>query len=157
MSGDFARKAIEHNDKLTQAYRDIDILRNRLAKAEAERDALKKLVYVPGLWRCAKCKFSRQSMNLHAVTGTISAKADATTEPCPNGCGPLWPVTERLAGNDLCDRLEKAEAHAKAWRKFRADVEAAEYNHGSKSERFYSALEIDLALAEIDAATKEKA
>lgn len=75
----------------------------RTLRTEAER-----LIYVPGQWRCAKCKY----VGVHAVfcaeTGAVGIRANAKTEICPNGCGPLWPVTERQAGNELCDRLDIA-------------------------------------------------
>lgn len=35
-------------------------------------------------------------------------------QPCPNGCGPLWRITEREAGNDLCNRLETLQAERDA-------------------------------------------
>ena len=72
----------------------------------AERDALKKLVYVPGMWRCAKCDFTLLQSNLNAVDGTVSAR-DEPGDKCPNCSSPLWRVTERQAGNDMADRCEK--------------------------------------------------
>lgn len=47
---------------------------------------------VPGVMRCAKCEFRLQRVNLYVGNGTVGA-GDNRTEPCPNGCGPLWPVT----------------------------------------------------------------
>lgn len=47
---------------------------------------------VPGVMRCAKCKLRLLRRNLYLKSGTIGA-GDSKTEPCPNGCGPLWPVT----------------------------------------------------------------
>ncbi len=47
---------------------------------------------VPGIVRCAKCAFQLHRTNLYLQSGTIGA-GDSKTEPCPNGCGPLWPVT----------------------------------------------------------------
>lgn len=73
-------------------------LRERLVKLEA-------LVYVPGLWRCAKCSFQLQQMNLHVSTGNVSARNEPG-DKCPNCDVPLWRVTEREAGNQMCDRLE---------------------------------------------------
>jgi len=72
--------------------------RERLAKLEG-------LVYVPGLWRCAKCEFQLTQMNLNANTGNVSAR-DEPGDKCPNCNSPLWRVTERDAGNQMCDRLE---------------------------------------------------
>lgn len=70
------------------------------------REAAEKLVYVPGQWRCAKCNYVGMHMIFSATTGDVGVKAAAKTEKCPNGCGPLWPVTERQAGNELCDRMD---------------------------------------------------
>jgi len=47
---------------------------------------------VPGVMRCAKCDFQLHRSNLNMHAGTVTA-GDSKTEPCPNGCGPLWPVT----------------------------------------------------------------
>lgn len=47
---------------------------------------------VPGIVRCAKCQFQLARSNLNMHSGTVTA-GDSKTEPCPNGCGPLWPVT----------------------------------------------------------------
>jgi hypothetical protein len=47
---------------------------------------------VPGAMRCAKCNFRLQRNNMYMQSGTIGP-GDNNTEPCPNGCGPLWPVT----------------------------------------------------------------
>lgn len=47
---------------------------------------------VPGIVRCAKCQFQLARSNLNMHDGTMTA-GDSKTEPCPNGCGPLWPVT----------------------------------------------------------------
>lgn len=52
---------------------EIDALAARIIELE-------KLVYVPGLWRCAKCSFQLQQMNLHASTSTarISPMTDSS-------------------------------------------------------------------------------
>lgn len=47
---------------------------------------------VPGVMRCAKCQFQVYRTTLHINSGTTSA-GDNKTEPCPNGCGPLWPIS----------------------------------------------------------------
>lgn len=47
---------------------------------------------VPGQMRCAKCGFGLTRTNLYVNSGT-TGPGDSKTEPCPNGCGPLWPVT----------------------------------------------------------------
>lgn len=92
-----------------------------LASSSAERSALEKrvgeleaLVYIPGLWRCAKCGCSLISTNLHVQDGGFSANKEP--QQCPNDCGPMWRVTERQAGNDLVDRLDKAVSSLAAGR-----------------------------------------
>ena len=65
---------------------------------------LEKMVYVPGMRKCAKCGFVLISTNLHVSHGTFSANDQP--EPCPNGCGPLWRVSERDAGNKMVDRCD---------------------------------------------------
>lgn len=71
------------------------------------------LVYVPGLWRCAKCKFELVQATLNAVDGTVSAR-DTPGEKCPNCQSPLWRVTERDARQEAqreCDVMwEKGRA-----------------------------------------------
>lgn len=79
--------------------------RELLAKAVERIRELEALVYVPGLWRCAKCDCQVISTNLHANTGQMSANNEPQT--CPNNCGPMWRVTERDAGNRLIDNADK--------------------------------------------------
>ena len=70
-------------------------------------EALELQVYVPGLWRCPKCKFQLVQSTLYAATGTVGARNEPG-DKCPNCHGPLWRVTERQAGNDMVDRCEQA-------------------------------------------------
>lgn len=50
---------------------------------EAELPRLEGLVYVPGVWRCAKCDFRLIQSNLNANTGTVTAR-DTPGDKCPN-------------------------------------------------------------------------
>jgi len=61
--------------------------------------------FVPGAMRCAKCNFRLQRTNLYMQSGTTGPGGNET-EPCPNGCGPLWPVTWRQEAHELGERLE---------------------------------------------------
>lgn len=70
---------------------------------------LEKLIYVPGLWSCAKCKFQLVQSSLNANDGTVTAR-DTPGDKCPNCNGPLWRVTERQAGNDMVDRCTEQRA-----------------------------------------------
>jgi rubrerythrin len=84
---------------------DVEQLRKRIAELES-------LVYVPGLWRCAKCKFQLVQSCIRADDGAVGLRDDPG-EICPNCNAPLWRVTERDAGNELVDRgmeqIERAE------------------------------------------------
>lgn len=82
----------------------IEQERRRLASRVAELEAL---VYVPGLWCCAKCQFQLVQASLHAQSGTVSSR-DVPGDKCPNCDVPLWRVTERQAGNQMVDRCEAA-------------------------------------------------
>jgi len=63
----------------------IDVLSQRVKDLEAA-------AIVPGVLRCAKCDYELMKTNLYFNSGTVGP-GDSETEPCPNGCGPLWPVT----------------------------------------------------------------
>lgn len=61
---------------------------------------------VPGMMHCAKCKFVLTRKTLHINYGMTSA-GDNKTEPCPNGCGPLWPYTWKMMAESYGETLEK--------------------------------------------------
>jgi len=76
---------------------------------------LRRANFVPGRMRCAKCKFVLTRATISATSGQIGA---GTSEPegCPNGCGPLWPVTWEqearsawVTAEDMFDRAFRAE------------------------------------------------
>jgi len=72
--------------------------------------------FVPGAMHCAKCNFRLQRNNLYYQTGNIGP-GDNKTEPCPNGCGPLWPVTwkmDALEGDKVIERLMEENKQLKA-------------------------------------------
>lgn len=62
---------------------------------------------VPGVMHCARCKFRVARVNLYVNVGAVGV-GDNDTEPCPNGCGPLWHVTweqEAREGYKLAEGL----------------------------------------------------
>lgn len=99
-------------------------LASGLDAVRAERDALRTAAIVPGVMHCAKCNFQLVRVSLNVAIDTVIA-GDNRTEPCPNRCGPLWPMTwdqrareleeisggylERLAAKEQeCERLREA-------------------------------------------------
>lgn len=91
----------------------LENLLSALQAAEAENERLRLAHLRPGVMRCAKCEFRLIRNVLFAQSGNIGA-GTSETEPCPNGCGPLWPVTwqdECQAADKLWDQqFERAEA-----------------------------------------------
>jgi rubrerythrin len=73
---------------------------------EDEVEKLRSQVYVPGLWRCAKCSFHLSQANLNMHDGSVTSRNDPG-DKCPNCNVPLWRVTEREAGNQMVDRCEE--------------------------------------------------
>lgn len=69
-----------------------------------EQDSRAAANFVPGVMHCAKCSFRLVRQNLYMQSGTIGP-GDNKTEPCPNGCGPLWPVTWEQEARECWDRL----------------------------------------------------
>jgi hypothetical protein len=112
---------------------DYDSLRARVAELEGENERLAKLVYVPGLRKCAKCGFVLVTSNLHAHTGAVTANDKAGT--CPNCNVPLWRVTERDAGNDMVDRATEQVARAVAAEKRVSELEGENERLRSENER----------------------
>ncbi|WP_253279357.1 hypothetical protein [Comamonas testosteroni] len=77
---------------------------------------------VPGVMRCAKCEFQLVRQVLAVNLGEVFA-GDSKTEPCPNDCGPLWPVTWKQyaeqamdAAESMADRAFAAEKEVKQLR-----------------------------------------
>jgi hypothetical protein len=70
-------------------------------------------VFVPGQWRCPKCKFVLQQFNLNANDGSVTTR-DEAGDKCPNDGSPLWRVTWRDDAMEIAERLSELvrEAHA---------------------------------------------
>ncbi|RRV29638.1 hypothetical protein EGJ23_01495 [Pseudomonas sp. o96-267] len=103
-------------DELKRSYTAFESM-SYLAASHAER-AQKLLAesFIPGQMHCAKCKFQLTKRVICMGSGTIGA-GDNKTEPCPNGCGPLWPVTWKQADQEnqeiigrLCDEQRELRA-----------------------------------------------
>lgn len=101
-------------------------LERALTAERAARERAEANLLCPGQMRCAKCKFELTRRTLFVQSGTVGA-GSSETEPCPNGCGPLWPVTWEqearacyAAMDRLFDEKQRAEAERNA---LRAEVE----------------------------------
>jgi len=85
-------KFSESNDNLLDAMNSLRGWKQRAEVAEQRLAELETAAVVPGALRCAKCQFQLTKTIICMKSGTTGA-GDNKTEPCPNGCGPLWPVT----------------------------------------------------------------
>ena len=86
---------------------------------------------VPGVMRCAKCAFQLHRVTLYVRSGTTGA-GDSDTEPCPNGCGPLWPVTWRQWAEEAQEYAQRLQGELDALKaepapSAPADVEALDW------------------------------
>ena len=62
-------------------------------------------IHVPGAWRCAKCGFRLQQMNLNAQDGTVTSR-DQAGDVCPNDGAPLWRVTWKDYAAEAFDQIQ---------------------------------------------------
>jgi hypothetical protein len=64
-------------------------------------------VYVPGLWKCPKCKFQLTTSVLYAKTGNIGVQHH-NSDPCPNDGETLLPVTWEEDAREMSERMMQA-------------------------------------------------
>lgn len=89
---------IDITELAADAAKVIEAAEKRIA--ELQSDAI-----APGIMRCAGCGFVLTKNNINMASGTITA-GDSKTEPCPNGCGPLWLVTWKEQALQMRDDSE---------------------------------------------------
>jgi len=85
----------------------------RLKEAEEAIADGKKPDLVPGVVHCARCNFRLNRVTLYMGNGAIG-QGGSETEQCPNGCGPMWPVTWKQEAEDAYKIAESQAARAKA-------------------------------------------
>ena len=76
------------------------------APATQQVGEVRRAELVPGVMHCAKCKFQLNRVTLCVSDGNAYA-GNNKTEPCPNGCGPLWPVTWEQEAKNCWKALEE--------------------------------------------------
>lgn len=101
----------------------VDDIKERLSNAEKRIAELQSSVIAPGIMRCAGCGFVLTKNNINMAAGTITA-GDSNTEPCPNGCGPLWPVTWKEQALQMRDDSEQWFEELQQSRQRIAELEA---------------------------------
>jgi rubrerythrin len=100
-----ARKRDDAESKLSATNALVKSRGEEVERLTRERDDLASQVYVPGLWKCAKCGFQLLQSNFNVSDGNITARNEPG-DKCPNCNSPLWHVTERDAHNEIGKRLE---------------------------------------------------
>ena len=83
-----------------------EALRRKTEAAEKRIAEQQSAIIAPGIMRCAGCGFVLTKNSINMAAGTITA-GDSKTEPCPNGCGPLWPVTWKEQALQMRDDSEQ--------------------------------------------------
>jgi hypothetical protein len=96
--------------------REIEALRVQVAEAN------RKLL-APGEMYCAKCNYAEIRTSLYIRNGT-TGPGNSTTGSCPNGCGPLWPVTWEKSARDSWARCEAIFEGKMAEKQARESAEA---------------------------------
>ena len=88
--------AYASNDELRQMAVEVehytDQLIEALEKAQQRIAELESSGVAPGILRCTECSFV-QTKNIISVTADTITTVESESEPCPNGCGQLQPVT----------------------------------------------------------------
>lgn len=79
----------------------------RALKAELAASQERTATVIPGCMKCAKCGFGLVRTTLYVGNGT-AGPGNNETEPCPNGCGPLWPETWEARARDMQRVTEEA-------------------------------------------------
>jgi len=106
--------------KAFNVYGFVDGLTWRAFEAEARAaiDAMHPSpdLYVPGVWRCAKCEFELIQSNLNANDGTVTAR-DTPGDKCPNCDTTLWRVSWKAWATDLGKRLDETWDELQALKK----------------------------------------
>ena len=89
----------EHAAGITDLRAQIEAAKARIAELTAELTKAKEQLLLPGELHCAKCGFTLTRLVAYVNCGEIGT-GTSETEPCPNGCGQLWPVTWEHAARE---------------------------------------------------------
>ncbi|MCW4985685.1 MULTISPECIES: ead/Ea22-like family protein [Enterobacter] len=101
-------KGIEAQKKFIASANPVTVLAllDELEAKDKRIAELSSAVIAPGIMRCAGCGFVLTKNSINMAAGTITA-GNSKTEPCPNGCGPLWPVTWKEQAIEMRDSSEQ--------------------------------------------------
>lgn len=78
--------------KIKKQLENFDTVVLKQAEAKALVEALESSCIAPGILRCTECSFVL-TKNIISVTADTITTVESESEPCPNGCGQLQPVT----------------------------------------------------------------
>ncbi|CAM3719541.1 MULTISPECIES: ead/Ea22-like family protein [Klebsiella pneumoniae complex] len=86
------KKQLENFDTVMLKEAEAKALVEALEKAQQRIAELESSGVAPGILRCTECSFV-QTKNIISVTADTITTVESESEPCPNGCGQLQPVT----------------------------------------------------------------
>lgn len=95
---------------------DLDAAEKRNAESESSGIA-------PGILRCSECSFV-QTKNIISVTADIITTVERESEPCPNGCGQLQPVTWKALAIQLMFTTKQCVLDLLEYKKRIAELES---------------------------------
>jgi hypothetical protein len=111
--GECAAEIHRLNGEVTIWRNSAEAQTERLKEAEEAIADGKKPGLVPGAVHCARCNFRLSRVTLYMGNGAIGP-GGSETEQCPNGCGPMWPVTWKQEAEDAYKTAESQFERAKA-------------------------------------------
>ncbi|HCB2065842.1 MULTISPECIES: hypothetical protein [Klebsiella pneumoniae complex] len=113
---EFRRRFNLERSILEDADKDLETLRRRIAELESSGIA-------PGILRCSECSFV-QTKNIISVTADIITTVESESEPCPNGCGQLQPVTWKALAIQLMFTAKQCVSDLLEYKKRIAELES---------------------------------
>lgn len=130
------------------AEMEIAALRQRIAELESSGVA-------PGILRCTECSFVL-TKNIISVTADTITTVESESEPCPNGCGQLQPVTWKAMAIHLMFTTKQGISDLLEAKKSISDLESRTVTvklpepfklaKSSSGLRYYYADEVDAAI-----------
>ncbi len=105
------------NSQIQGAALAFKALKEENADLKAQVTDLEKKVYVPGVWRCAKCNFTLLQSNLNASNGTVTAR-DEPGAKCPNDGAPMWRTSWKDYATEQAEMAERVVMEKLAADKF---------------------------------------
>lgn len=147
-------EALESEKRICATWRKTaEANSEKLEKAQQRLAELKSSGVAPGILRCTECSFVL-TKNIISVTADTITTVESESEPCPNGCGQLQPVTWKALAihlmfttkQGISDLLEAKKSIAELESRTVKLPEPFKLAKSSSGLTYYYADEVDAAL-----------